>query len=475
MKILAVDDEPDNLQMIASLLKKTPYQFYLAESAAEGLAILQREGCQIALVDWMMPDVDGLTLVRQIRESAATDYVYVIMITALGNTENMLKALESGVDDFVGRPFSLRELRARIQIGERILGVQNALKHRQQEWEATADAMPQLVCLLDRNGCLLRANSKLELWGLALREEAHGAPLHTLLANVYPSLGAQFHDNWSQIEVQLANGQEYEFTSEDSTLKRFFTLHFEPIEHQPNATQHSASFAVVSITDITHRRKLEIALKAEHEKSESLLLNILPKVISSRLKAHEPVIADEFESATVLFTDMVGFTSFAADVPPRMLVMLLNDIFSRFDQATRKYGLEKIKTIGDAYMVAAGVPIPREDHAEATVALGLEMIAIMDEFNQAHTLDLGLRVGVHSGLVTAGVIGTQKFAYDLWGATVNIASRLESTGVQGHIHLSSQTAETLGAVYQPIPRNPIELKGIGLMQTYLLAPKSPQS
>jgi adenylate cyclase len=209
-------------------------------------------------------------------------------------------------------------------------------------------------------------------------------------------------------------------------------------------------------------------IKAEREKSDRLLLNVLPQSIADRLKGGETMIADHFDAATVLFADLVGFTPLSRTMEPLALVGLLNDIFTRFDRLAAALGLEKIKTIGDAYMVAAGVPVPRPDHAQAAAALALKMNAALVELNTARGTDLHLRTGLHSGPIAAGIIGQNKFAYDLWGDTVNTASRMESSAPLGAIHLSSATASLLRGHFTVEPRGRIQVKGIGEMETWLL-------
>ncbi|MEG4057569.1 adenylate/guanylate cyclase domain-containing protein [Microcoleus sp. Pol7_B2] len=220
--------------------------------------------------------------------------------------------------------------------------------------------------------------------------------------------------------------------------------------------------------DITKRRQMEAALRKEQKTTERLLLNILPEPIAHRLKYKPGVIADKFEKATILFADLVNFTQISTTMSATKLVYLLNEIFSTFDQLSEKHGLEKIKTIGDAYMVAAGIPIERPDHAEAIAEMALDMLAAIKELNAKLDTKFDLRIGINSGPVVAGVIGTKKFIYDLWGNAVNTASRMESHGITGRIQVSRYTYELLQDKYEFEDRGEIEIKGKGQMQTYLL-------
>jgi class 3 adenylate cyclase len=203
-------------------------------------------------------------------------------------------------------------------------------------------------------------------------------------------------------------------------------------------------------------------------KSERLLLNILPGVIAERLKESAQPIADRLESVTVLFADICGFTPLSESLSPEGLVHLLNQIFSEFDALAERHGLEKIKTIGDAYMAAAGLPSPRPDHAAAVARMALDMVAVMEGFQAPNGRKVQMRIGIHSGPVVAGVIGSKKFSYDLWGDTVNTASRMESHGVVGGVTLSESTHELLRAQFRCTDRGMIYVKGKGEMRLFQL-------
>ena len=214
----------------------------------------------------------------------------------------------------------------------------------------------------------------------------------------------------------------------------------------------------------------EAALEKEYQRSESLLLNILPADIAGQLKTTKDVIVDRHPSVTVLFSDVVGFTQLSEKVSPQELLSLLNQVFSMFDQTVEKYGVEKIKTIGDAYMLAGGIPQPMDNHAGVVTKIGLEMQEQLSAFNLKNGLNLSIRIGIHTGPLVAGVIGTKKFCYDIWGDTVNIASRMESHGKSGYVHVSKETYELVKSQFRFEEPRCIEVKGKGLMETYLLKP-----
>jgi class 3 adenylate cyclase/tetratricopeptide (TPR) repeat protein len=211
------------------------------------------------------------------------------------------------------------------------------------------------------------------------------------------------------------------------------------------------------------------ALHVAHERSEELLLNVLPSAIADRLKSGERTIADKFDSVTVLFADVVGFTKLSASTTPEGLVSLLDALFSGFDELAERYGLEKIKTIGDAYMVVGGLPVLAEDHAERVARFALAMQPLVNEMADKFGMPgLAMRIGLHTGEVVAGVIGKKKFAYDLWGDTVNTASRMESRGEAGKIQVSPEVYELLREKFVFEERGEIEVKGKGKMRTWFL-------
>ncbi len=216
--------------------------------------------------------------------------------------------------------------------------------------------------------------------------------------------------------------------------------------------------------ELLARVRTHLSLDRLHRENKRLLLNVLPEPIAEKLKNQEGILAERFEDVSVLFTDIVGFTPLSARLSPTDLLELLNRIFSEFDELAAERGLEKIKTIGDAYMVAGGLPEPHQDHLAAMASLSLEMHKIVSKAFDG----LSLRVGLHVGSVIAGVIGRRKFIYDVWGETVNTASRLESHGAPDRVHVSHCVYERLKDRFGFEPRGSIELKGRDPMETYFL-------
>ena len=230
---------------------------------------------------------------------------------------------------------------------------------------------------------------------------------------------------------------------------------------------------MIAVTfETAERQRAEREAERERERAEQLLLNILPGSIAHRLRKGEGLIADHFAEATVLFADIVDFTQLSAEISPQAVVGFLNRVFSEFDQLAHERGLEKIKTIGDAYMVVGGVPMPRDDHTEAVAEMALAMLETCARLGREGHAPFTMRIGINTGPVVAGVIGIKKFIYDLWGDTVNLASRMESHGVGGCIQVTEAVRNRLGERYVFEPRGSIFIKGRGPQSVYILQPRT---
>jgi adenylate cyclase len=235
----------------------------------------------------------------------------------------------------------------------------------------------------------------------------------------------------------------------------------------------AAFLALAYFTNERDRSRAALAqehrlLEIERDRSEQLLLNMLPAEIAYQLRHGHTTIAKSQPAVTILFGDIVGFTPLAEGIDPGLLVELLNDVFSAFDDLADAAGLEKIKTVGDAYMVAGGIPTPRPDHLAAVLKMALQMGDALARVGTRYGQVLQLRIGIDSGPVVAGVIGRRKFSYDLWGDTVNSASRMESHGVPGRVHVTERVARAAQHQFEFEPRGPIDVKGKGPIHTYFL-------
>ena len=238
-----------------------------------------------------------------------------------------------------------------------------------------------------------------------------------------------------------------------------------------------SSFEKKRLRDLERERLLALdqktqRLEFEQLKTEKLMLNILPRPIAERLKRGEQHISAHYPEASILFSDLIGFTDMSARISATELVKLLNDLFTRFDTRAEVLGLEKIKTIGDAYMAAAGLPIPRSDHAQMCAEMALGMFEDLAAFNKEHGRELNMRIGINSGSVVAGVIGHTKFSYDLWGTTVNVASRMESTAQPGRVQVAPATYAALDGKFPMEVAGQVMCKGIGQVHTHFLLPRT---
>jgi adenylate cyclase len=287
------------------------------------------------------------------------------------------------------------------------------------------------------------------------------ALLNQVIWDLFPDLaGSQFEQEYRKAIAQRVS---VSFEAFYAPLGRWFEVRAFP----------SYDGLSVFLLDITARRTVEEALRYQREQVEELLSSILPPKIAQQLHFGADIVADHFAEVTILFADLVNFTELASQTSPVELIRRLNQIFSMFDRITEDYGLEKIKTIGDAYMVVGGVPEPRADHAIAIAEMALAMQAAMTQFNQEQGTDFHLRIGINTGPVIAGVIGTKKPSYDLWGDAVNIASRMESQGIAGSIQVTESTYQHLHDRYRFENRGLIPVKGKGNMRTYLLQGQQP--
>jgi adenylate cyclase len=292
------------------------------------------------------------------------------------------------------------------------------------------------------------------LWGIL-------APVGALVF-IGPRAGVRWYVAY--LAVFLTSGIAGQIVGPVSTVPEWFTSTMLGLNI---AVGGSIVFTLIA-TFLAQRDRAMDALAREQERSDSLLLNVLPKEIAPRLKAGESPIADSYEHATVLFADIVGSTMLAERLDAKQLVGLLNGIFSRFDLLAERHGVEKIRTIGDNFMCVAGVPRRRADHAQAMARLALDMCTCVDELRTAGEDRINFRIGMNSGPCVGGVIGLRKFVFDIWGDPVNTASRMESHGVAGRIHLSEATYELIRDDFECEPRGTIDVKGKGPMRTWFL-------
>jgi class 3 adenylate cyclase len=340
--ILVVDDSPSSLDLLRHRLERDGHRVCSCGDGETALRATAVENFDLILLDLLMPGINGIDVLRQLRTVPLTASIPVVVMSGVDEIDSAVRCIEMGADDFLQKPLDPILLRAR------------------------------LSALLERKFLRDRANAHLD------------------------------------------------------------------------------------------------QLRLERERSEKLLRSMLPRPIIERLRHGETVIADQYDAATILFCDIVGFTALSGRLPAAQTIALLNSVFSSLDRLATTNGLEKIKTIGDAYLVAGGLPDARPDHVCAVADMAMRIPDAIAAAGRSCGESLEIRIGMHTGPVMAGIIGTDKLVYDVWGDTVNVASRMERTGLPGRVHVSEEVRNALGQTYGFEPLPTMEIKGKGLMETFLL-------
>ncbi|MDY6781548.1 MAG: adenylate/guanylate cyclase domain-containing protein [Cyanobacteriota bacterium] len=353
-----------------------------------------------------------------------------------------------------------------------------ALTKSERRLRLIIDALPACVSYVDAQQYYQLANKTYETWFGCPQEAIRGKTLRSVI-------GEEAYQVVRSHVVRALRGEAVRYEAKvpyrDGGTRYIDAALVPDVDEEAQVKGFYAMVADISDRkkaeeslkkEVDERRKTEFALRLAQNQSERLLRNILPEKIAGQLKEGKRTLAEYFNEVTILFADLVGFTPLAAHLEPIALVDRLNEIFSAFDELAGKYDLEKIKTIGDAYMVVGGVPTAKANHAEAIADMALEMQRAIEHYSRTHRESLQMRIGINTGSVVAGVIGIQKFSYDLWGDAVNLASRMEASGEPGRIQVSPETYKRLQHQYWFEKRGTIQVKGKGEMTTYwLMEPK----
>lgn len=475
-RLLAVDDD----EMVRLLLNETLRDegFIISEACngLEALNLVKQNRPDIIVLDAVMPEMDGFDFLARIRETENLERLPVVMLTALEDVESINRAYHLGATDFVTKPINW------ITLPHRLTYILRATENL-RELSRSRNALEEAQKLAKLGNFEIDANSRLfkvsrNLPGIL------GIPHDQNVFLDHLSADQVFANVMSEDRAGLDHALEA-LLKQGAALHSEIHCHVEGEERtlyvHANSDLDSEGGAHGSIQDISEFRRIEQkahdlslswqATEEEKQRNQYLLERILPKHIVQRIQAGEKMIAEVYGEVAIMFADLQGFTSLAAKLGPKHLVEVLNTLFSGFDDICEDYHVEKIKTVGDSYMAVGGLIDDGErNYSLATVLAAGEMIKFLKNLAQREGLPLGIRVGVHTGSVVGGVLGDRKPHFDLWGDTVNLASRMESNGVEGLVQISEATWFRVKNILPLTPRGKIAMKGKGSVITYLYDP-----
>jgi adenylate cyclase len=502
IRVLLVEDDPlyaAVLRDVCSLARSSHFNTTHVTRLDTALARLKTDRFDLVLLDLGLPDAEGLPVVTEVQKCVPA--LPIVILTGSDDDVVALEAAKLGAQDYLVKATVNAHILTRVmRYAIERKRADQVLREREEFFRLISDSMTDMVAVLDCEGRRLYNSPSYtavlkdpdQLYGTISFDEIHPEDRERVKEIFHRTVStgvgerAEYRFLLPSGEVRYVESQGSVIRNENGEVAKVVVVSRDMTErHQIEAqirrlnqnleqrvVERTAQLAAANVelqNEISERCQIEIALRAEQEKSESLLLNVLPKAIADRLKRGESTIAEHFADVNVMFADLAGFTELASHTAPVQLVNILNQIFSAFDRLADSHGLEKIKTIGDAYMAVSGLAQQSDQSADAVAEMALDMCAAIKEFNAQNGLDFKLRVGINSGPVIAGIIGMRKFSYDLWGTTVNIASRMQSTCPIGAIHISAATRERLGDRFEYIDRGMIQIKGHSEMHTYLLA------
>lgn len=517
MRVLVIDADPSLSQPLSALLAEQGYTIVQITSGTVSLDQIQSYSPDAIFVNANSAWIDAYAVCRLTKDDDQLRSVPVIFVIPEGAAFERRRIFQTGGADYVTAPFDQDEVRSRLHHHLTIRHQQQMLIQQQMVMQQMIDHLEsENRELQEQSGESLLKHQEYERYfqerqaveaTLRETEERYRSIFENAIEGIFQSL-----PNRRYLQVNPAMAKIYGYESPEefrqtvldistlyvqpkryAELNAYMQIYNEVSEFESQVYRKDGSIVWVSenirtvrdgsgqilyfegsVTDITERRHAEEELRRQRLKAERLLLNVLPQKIAERLKRGQKSIADNFSDVSVLFADLVNFTELSSEMPASDLVTLLNQIFSTFDQLVERHGTEKVKTIGDAYMAVAGMPTPNPNHADAIASLALDMQAAIQEFTSPAGRPFQLRIGIHAGPVIAGVIGTKKFSYDLWGDTVNVASRMESQGEVGRIQVTDAIYNLLRDRYILTSRGAIDIKGKGSMVTYWLEGRRPE-
>ena len=478
-----VHNEHLALQSLSEVLRDCDYSIKDVASLDEHQTYFREHTIDLVIIGIPLLAADGYGLCQILKETRLTRDIPVIMV---GDRvpHQIAQAFDAGASDYLSPPFHRDEVVARIQyqldgyrrrqqlshqnalllqeVRER-KQVENALRQTEAKYRRIFENATEGIFQATEAGRYISVNPALA--------QTYGYDSPDDLIQSITDIGKQLYVQPKRRDELAVYLQQYEkiVDAESEVYRKDGTKIWisETIRKVYDADSHFLYYEGI-VHDTTERRRIEMELRHQRRQADRLLVNILPYQIATRLKSGARTIAESFDEVTVLFADLVEFTAASGQMSPKQLVCLLNDVFSTFDRLAERHGLEKIKTIGDAYMAAGGLPVARPDHADAVALMALDMQQAMDTFVRPDGTAFQLRIGINTGSVIAGVIGMRKFAYDLWGDTVNIASRMETTGVPARIQVTPEVYRRLRGRFIFERRGTIAVKGRGQMESYWL-------
>ena len=475
--ILVVDAMPTDLRLLTAALTKHSYGITSALEGVTALSKARDEKPDLILLDIRLPGMNGYEVCQRLKADAVTRDIPVLFVSSVSDAQGKVKAFEVGGVDYITKPVQVAEMLARVEhqlnlrqlqqrLEEQNVRMQLEMQERQQADERYRSIFENSIDGIFQSsldGHYISVNPALaKMYGYATPEELI-VSISNIANQLYTDPGRrQGIGVYLQQQGQVA-GAESRVQRKDGS-KIWISENIRVVKDE----QGRSLYYEGTVRDITERRRMESALRHQRKKTEGLLMSMLPPTVAERLKQNRGTIADSFNDVTVLFADIADFTAFSSRIKPIEQVSLLNKLFSVFDQLAEDYGVEKIKTIRDVYMVAGGVPVAKENHAAAIADIALAMHDTATDFQTKLGEPFQLRIGISTGSVVAGVIGQKKWTYDLWGDTVNLASRMQSQGAPGRTQVTASTYHQLKQGYTLTERGILEVYGIGKMTTYWL-------
>ncbi len=504
-QVLVVDDTSANRELVSSILSTSDgsYKVLQAVNGKDGFDKAVESLPDVILMDLRMPEVDGIEAIKMLKNNESTKNIPIIVLTAFSSSESLSESFEIGAFDYLTKPISAGELLSRLK---KALGVTEEIKKIQSK----ANDLENLVLVTGNSQnsfILVKTDGELEwanegfthIHGLSLQEykAKYGTTIFSLCQE--PEIIAQFNQcianktsfDYSTL-IKTRNGEKKwlqtfispKFNAEGEVEKLIVTeIDITGLKNKEDELNKRNQYMQSVMENLGQaNRKLEEQTKEinrqkqliqeEQNKSEKLLMNILPFEIARQLKSKGTASTRQYKTVTVMFTDFKGFSTLTKELEPKDLVNILDTYFAKFDEIIGKHYLEKIKTIGDAYMCAGGLPLRNKSNPFDAVLAGLEIQNYMNHLNDSKVLNnmsiWELRIGIHTGSVVAGVVGRKKFAYDIWGETVNVASRMEQSGHVGMVNVSEVTYGYIKDFFECDYRGKIEAKNHGKIDMYFV-------